>query len=505
MRLRDLTHDDHYLEAAIAFAEHNKAGILLEGIRESRVREFAGVPRDLIDREHALRTRLTAREIELSKALEQPVLDSATVRDLRGRILSLREDSRLAAEELHRAYPSYSRLFEPDPLPVVDLLQRSLDNETLVLEYFLGDDTAYLFLIGKERLDVRILPSPAKITAAATALTRAIRMVDYEGFASSARDLYSTIIAPAGLSIEGYTRLVVVPDKCLSDVPFEALVRDGGAGQGARLDFSLLPYLIRSHEITVSPSARLYCESATWRGISTPTVGTFAGFAPVFRESTGTGVILASNRFAGNLDTTQLRSISVDGRRFRELPFSDMEVKAVAAEFSKQGLPSLTFTNESASEENFKQQAPLCSYLHVATHGFVNARDPGRSALLFAQPSDTTGGEDGVLYAAEAYNLHLNADLVVLSSCESGVGRFVNGEGVYALMRGFMYSGARNIIYSLWQVMDNHTSELMKLFYEGVLSGSRFGKALQMAKIQMLSKERTAFPFCWAGFVLVGR
>ena len=257
LRLRDLTHDDHYLEAAIAFAEHNKAGILLEGIRESRVREFAGVPRDMIDREHALRTRLTAREIELSKALEQPVLDSATVRDLRGRILSLREDSRLAAEELHRAYPSYSRLFEPDPLPVVDLLQRSLDNETLVLEYFLGDDTAYLFLIGKERLDVRILPSPAKITAAATALTRAIRMVDYEGFAFSARDLYSTIIAPAGLSIEGYTRLVVVPDKCLSDVPFEALVRDGGAGQGVRLDFSSLPYLIRSHEITVSPSARL--------------------------------------------------------------------------------------------------------------------------------------------------------------------------------------------------------------------------------------------------------
>ena len=219
----------------------------------------------------------------------------------------------------------------------------------------------------------------------------------------------------------------------------------------------------------------------------------------MFRESTGTGVILASNRFAGNLDTTQLRSISVDGRRFRELPFSDVEVKAVAAEFSKQGLPSLTFTNESASEENFKQQAPLCSYLHVATHGFVNARDPGRSALLFAQPSDTTGGEDGVLYAAEAYNLHLNADLVVLSSCESGVGRFVNGEGVYALMRGFMYSGARNIIYSLWQVMDNHTSELMKLFYEGVLSGSRFAKALQMAEIQMLSKRTNGLS------VLLGR
>jgi CHAT domain-containing protein len=135
----------------------------------------------------------------------------------------------------------------------------------------------------------------------------------------------------------------------------------------------------------------------------------------------------------------------------------------------------------------------------------VNEKDPGRSALLFAQPSDTTAGEDGVLYAAEAYNLQLNAELVVLSSCESGIGRFVNGEGVYALMRGFLYSGARNIMYSLWQVMDKHTSELMQTFYDGALNGWRFARSLQQAKIRMISNERTAFPFCWAGFVLVGR
>ncbi len=110
-----------------------------------------------------------------------------------------------------------------------------------------------------------------------------------------------------------------------------------------------------------------------------------------------------------------------------------------------------------------------------------------------------------MLYAAETYNLELNADLVVLSCCESGIGPFVNGEGVYAMMRGFLYSGARNVMYSLWQVMDHHTSELMQSFYEGVLKGWRFGQALRMAKLQMLSRERTAFPFCWAGFVLVGQ
>jgi CHAT domain-containing protein len=231
----------------------------------------------------------------------------------------------------------------------------------------------------------------------------------------------------------------------------------------------------------------------------------FAGFAPVFRESTATGLILASNRFANSLDTTELRSISVNGKRFRELAYSDAEVMGIAGEFTKRDLQARAFVNGTATEENFKRNAPLFSYLHVATHGLVNERDPSRSALVFVQPGDTVNGEDGVLYAAEAYNLHLNAELVVLSSCESGIGRFVAGEGVYALMRGFLYSGARNIIYSLWQVMDHHTSELMQFFYDGVLKGWRFGKALQMAKIQMLSRERTAFPFAWAGFALIGR
>jgi CHAT domain-containing protein len=195
----------------------------------------------------------------------------------------------------------------------------------------------------------------------------------------------------------------------------------------------------------------------------------------------------------------------VDGKRFRELAYSDAEVMGIAGEFTKRDLQAQAFVNGTATEENFKRTAPHFSYLHVATHGFVNERDPSRSALVFAQPGDTASREDGVLYAAEAYNLRLNADLVVLSSCESGIGRFVAGEGVYALMRGFLYSGARNIIYSLWQVMDHHTSELMQFFYDGVLKGWRFGKALQMAKIQMLSRDRTAFPFAWAGFVLIGQ
>jgi CHAT domain-containing protein len=503
--LRDLTHDQKYLASAFSFAELNKAGILLEAMREVRVKEFAGVPQDVLRNEHSLKTRLTACEVQLSKALDHPTYDSARVQALRRKAISLREDVRQVREWIRREYPSYARLAECDTLPLVEKVQQALDDSTLIMEYFLGDAKAYLFLISKRKLDVRSLPSHAKIAAAATSLARSIRMVDYDGFLGSARQVYSYVISPAGRAIAAYSRLVIVPDKILSTIPFEALVPGPDGLSDTRQNFSTLSYLVKSHEISVAPSASLFCESIEGVNQTHAVGGTFAGFAPVFRESTGTGLILASNRFAEGLDTTHLRSISVDGKRFRELPYSDVEVTGIAGKFAERGLPSRTFVNENASEENFKRNAPLFSFLHVATHGLVNAQDPNCSALLLAQPSDTTSGEDGVLYAAEAYNLNLNAELVVLSSCESGIGRFVTGEGVYALMRGFLYSGARNIMYSLWQVMDHHTSELMQMFYEGVLKGWRFGKALQMAKIGMLAKERTAFPFCWAGFVLIGQ
>jgi CHAT domain-containing protein len=375
-----------------------------------------------------------------------------------------------------------------------------------VVEYFLGDGAAYVFTIAHTSVDIRTLHATANICALAQSLARTIRSVDRQTFISASEQLYASIIGPIAGAVESHDRLVFVPDRELARIPFEVLVPQAPAVRpGETSAYADLPYLLKSHEIVVAPSARIYCETAERASDERPQQMSFAGFAPVFRESTATGMILASNQFARDLDTTELRSFSVEGKRFRELAYSDAEVEGIAGEFTQKGFPARVLLNGMATEENFKRYAPFASFLHVATHGVVNERDPRRSALVFVQPSDTTKGDDGVLYAAETYNLELNADLVVLSCCESGIGPFVNGEGVYAMMRGFLYSGAHNIMYSLWQVMDHHTSELMQSFYEGVLKGWRFGRALRMAKLQMISRERTAFPFCWAGFVLVGQ
>jgi CHAT domain-containing protein len=231
----------------------------------------------------------------------------------------------------------------------------------------------------------------------------------------------------------------------------------------------------------------------------------FLGFAPVFGGEKPADEMLASRYLAQRGDSTVLRSATVRGKYFEELPNSEKEVSDIYRCFSEKGLFSQEFLRQDATEEAFKANAGRYSVVHIATHGLVDEADPRMSALVFT-PNDTTlSQEDGILYADEVQDLKLNADLVVLSSCESGVGKMVRGEGLMALTRGFFYAGARNVVFSLWRVIDRQTSDLMSLFYKEVLAGRSYSYALRAAKLKMIATPGSAYPLNWAGFVLVGR
>ena len=233
----------------------------------------------------------------------------------------------------------------------------------------------------------------------------------------------------------------------------------------------------------------------------------FLGFAPVFSDEEKNGYILASNQQILNLENSDpgVRAAIIDGQRFSELSFSEKEVSAIVKLFDKTDKNSIGYFHSDASEENFKNHAAKYKFVHIATHGLINEDKPKLSGVIFSQPTDSTFVEDGILYSGEAYNLDLNADLLVLSSCESGIGKLVRGEGLLALTRGFLYSGARNIIVSLWKVSDKHTSDLMVELYKQILSGKTYSKALREAKLQLIRNPATAFPKSWSSFVLIGK
>lgn len=201
-----------------------------------------------------------------------------------------------------------------------------------------------------------------------------------------------------------------------------------------------------------------------------------------------------------------MRSVSVDGKTFDELKYSEWEVNSIIDLFSKNkssGINTAYFYSD-AKEDSFKTNVADYKIVHIASHSFMNEDQPDISGVIFAQPQDSVFENDGILYSGETYSLDLNADLVVLSSCESGLGKLFKGEGMIALTRGFLYSGVSNIIFSLWKIPDKHTSELMVEFYRQMISGKSYAESLRQAKLKLVSNSLTARPRSWAGFLLIG-
>ncbi len=490
-----------YLKAALWFSDANKAGVLLEGIAGARARELAKIPQDWLNEERNL-----ADGVAL---LERHILEEGH---------GEREEKSNSLKTLlfakHRQMDSLRTLMQgrfPE-LAVsrqgksgIDLaaIQDALDETTAIVEYFCGSRLITVFVIQKNHIRVSSTPIPKNFRNLVHTYLWALRTADSKHFMSSSAALYATLIRPVERYIQNVRHLVIVPDDILSSIPFEALVPSDS--EEANLDYGKAPYLVRSHEISYSFSSAYHLWESRRKSQETESPHeTFVGFAPVFSDSTGNGYFASSTNGKPRLDAAQLRSVTVDGRRLAELPYSRLEVSRIAEEFQRRGEPSVAYLNRTATKEAFEREAADAQFVHVATHGVVSEDHPELSALLFSQPADTTKMDEGTLYSNEIYNLHTNADLVVLSSCESGVGRLVRGEGMMTMTRGFFQAGAKNVVVSLWKVVDESTSTLMYRFYQFILKGYSYPKALRAAKLSMLKDHLTAAPAMWASFILIG-
>jgi CHAT domain-containing protein len=209
-------------------------------------------------------------------------------------------------------------------------------------------------------------------------------------------------------------------------------------------------------------------------------------------------------RKQGNAIVDWIRSLDslkpiLRGDGFEPLPNAESEVRGIAGLFQH---PSV-FTGREATERCFKENAPNYKIIHLATHHLTSDRQPMYSKIVLSQKAD--GGEDGFLQTYEIYNLQLNADLVVLSGCSTGLGKLSRGEGLIGMSRAFLYAGAPSLVVSLWPVDDESTAVLMKSFYAHLKQGMDKSKALQRAKIDMMRTNASyADPFFWGPFVLIG-
>lgn len=505
VRLYKMTGDTRYKETAFQFAEKGKFSTLALNLQDIRSKQFAGIPDSLLGNEKSLRADLAFYSTQLQKEKQKKISkDSLRISDYEEKLFTLNNQYQKLIDTFERDYPKYYDLkYRTETISVQDL-QQILDDESVLVEYFTGDETVTIFTVTKTHLNILQVDIDPSFYNLAVSLIKAINKMEVKSFLNTSNQLYETLITPIKSKIEDKNHIIIIPHGILSKIPFEVLINKFPEGLD-QIDFTDLNYLIRSYDITYHFSATLFADHVKIRK-NKNTVYTFAGFAPIFSDNQDGGYILNSRASEpDSIDSGTLnRSVRVDGKQFKELKYSEKEVREIVHQFEMKNKTAVGYFGKNATEDNLKSAGHEYQFIHLASHGIVNEEFPKLSGILFSQTGQS-GGEDGILYAGEIYNLNLNADLVVLSSCESGIGKLVKGEGLLSLTRGFIYAGADNLIVSLWKVSDKHTSELMTELYTNMLNGQTYSTSLRNAKLKMIRNAGTAFPKSWASFVLIGQ
>jgi CHAT domain-containing protein len=384
-----------------------------------------------------------------------------------------------------------------------------LDEGTLLLEYALGETTSYLWVVSPAAVRSYTLAPKAEIEGAARALYE--RLSAPPGAAGPEREaaaLSRLVLGPAAEAL-GNKRLLVVAPGMLQYVPFGVLPAPGAAS-GTSAPVALLS----RHEVVSAPSASVVAlirREAAGRPVGSRTVAVLAD--PVY-GATDPRVKGKEARIAPGAPATHtapsvleraLRSMrgSTDGSLSR-LPFSRWEADAIAA-LAPRGDARKALGFEASRETALSSELGHYRIVHLAAHGLLDAKRPELSGVVLSLVDDQGKPKDGYLRLHDVYNMKLGADLVVLSGCQTALGKELGGEGLLGLTRGFMYAGASRVVASLWQVDDESTAELMKRFYRAMLKDGRpASEALRAAQLEMSRDRRWSAPFYWAGFVLQG-
>lgn len=498
LRLHERTGRREHLSAAFEFAEMGKAGMLSEALAEADARKFAGIPDSLLDVEQSLRDDIAFLDTQVQRLRQAVKRDSVKLREVERRLFDVTQQYQRLVARFEKEFPAYYQLkLRPSGISLDTLQTTVLAADEALLEYVVGDSLCYVIVVKKDGITCTTTRHHGKLTDNVLAFRNALRNLDFAGYTRSAHMLYRTLVAPVRSRLAGMKKLLIIPDGVLHHLPFEALLTKRPTGTSP--DFARLPYLISEYDISYAMSASLL--AGTSERHAERNTG-FAGFAPVFADRQPPVEAIEPEQPEPKADyAITTRAIRLEGKTYPSLPESEREVREIARLFDARGARSNAYLHQRAVKSELKRVPQLAS-LHIASHGFIDEKQPKLSGILFAREGEE---ESSVLYSGEIYNLELNADLVVLSACESGLGKVVRGEGILGLTRGFLYAGARNIVVSLWQVADKSTADLMVEFYKGVLKGQPYSASLRNAKLALIKAGTYAYPLEWAPFVLVGR
>jgi len=520
-------------ELALQVVERSRAQTLLEMLGQAHIDFHHGVDTALIARERSLQADLSAK-IDHRIRLQSGKHTDEQVTTISHEIESLLAQYNEAEGQIRESSPIYAALTRPQPLDAKDI-QQLLDADTVLLEYSLGEGRSYVWAVTATSLTSYELPGRTDVERVArrvyelltarnralqgeTASQRKARLAKAEAeYAEAAAALSRMVLAPVAAQMKG-KRLLIVSDGALQYIPF-AVLPEPEAVQANSPNLQELPPLVMEHEIVNLPSASVLAvlrQERLGRKEGTKAVAVLAD--PVFAQDDAR--VSAAWRHNAKGKTLGSKSVSwpaepltrsaVDaglpagGIYLPRLRFTRQEAEAIMAVTpAGKGMEALDFH----ANRTMATSAELANYrvVHFATHGLLDSEHPELSGLVFSLVDEKGKQQNGFLGLKDIYNLNLPAELVVLSACETGLGKQVQGEGLVGLTRGFMYAGASRVMASLWKVDDVATAELMGRFYKAMeRDGMRPAAAMRQAQIEMWKQKDWRSPYYWAAFQMQG-
>lgn len=497
-----------YDRKALQASERARARGLIEALAERGSDILGRSNPDLVERERALRRKLNARDQRLRTLAGEEGNFERKVKaeqELSATIGDLRE----LQGEIRSHDPRYAELTHPPELDV-KALQQQIDDDSVLLEYWLGTKRSFVWVVTNHSVSSHALPPGEAIESAARRYiaTLTARPSNRQPGTATAvaedeagRVLGLALLAPLAKELQ-HRRLIVVRYGALEYIPFAALPLPSAAGTNPTR-------LIQTHEIVNLPAATVLGSLRKARTRAPQkTIAIFAD--PVFsrddpRVRDALQPTAHLNRITRDDPTALQRSAAESGlQSLRRLRYSRLEADAIAALVpAGERLEALDFqSNRTTALGNDIAQF---RFLHFATHGLLDSVHPELSGLVFSTVDERGRPRDGLVRLHEIFGLSLQADLVVLSACQTALGRDIKGEGLVGLTRGFMYAGAPRVIATLWDVDDRATAELMRRFYQHLLKERPTAAvSLRAAQLSLMQDPQWSSPYYWAGFILLG-
>ncbi len=502
MRLYQSDKSKEHLTATLEASERSRAQSLVDILTEARADIHRGISESLSRREREAQFKLNDKA-----RIQMEVLNGKHSKEQTERVE--REVEQAIAEydavkaTIRASNPNYAQLTQAQSLSVSEI-QQLLDDDTLLLEYFLGDERSYLWLVSRTSIiGVASLPKRSEIESAAVAFYNSLSRPDSQ---PNGRALSQMLLGSVADKL-GTKRLVIVGDGVLQYLPFAALPVPSPVSGNS------VPYLIEEHEIGYLPSASVLRVLRTEKGDRKSAPLSVVVLAnPVFdagdeRLKITMRPSLSAKGGAQNkattkmVDTNKLRS----GLQLVPLPATEKEALSIRDAIQAPQKATIALGFEASRPTVIKLQTEGYNIVHFATHGDLNTEHPELSSIILSLFDSQGRPQEGFLRLHDIYNLKLPADLIVLSACSTGLGSIIRGEGLIGLTRGFMHAGSPRVVASLWRVEDLGTSELMRRFYQHMAREAMSPSlALRQAQIDMLRSRRWSSPYDWAGFVIQG-